>query len=76
MKQLVLDTHALVWYLEDNQKLSREARKEIDDVGNRNPIDLDILSELATNLSIHDAIIVATAKVFHKSYGSDGGSTS
>ena len=31
---LVLDTHALIWALEDSPRLSREARRAIEDTGN------------------------------------------
>ncbi|MFQ5824765.1 MAG: type II toxin-antitoxin system VapC family toxin, partial [bacterium] len=36
------------------------------------PIDLEVVSELSTSLSIHDAVIVATAKVFEKFRSADG----
>ncbi len=32
---LLLDTHALIWFLEDDARLSRQARAAISDAGNR-----------------------------------------
>lgn len=111
MKQLVLDTHALVWYLEDNPNLTSTPKKEIENLSNRiiismmvlleikylhkkkrfkvapetvyenlennprcifYPIDWDIVTELPLDLSIHDAVIVATARIFEKFHSSAG----
>ena len=36
--RLLLDTHALIWFLEDDPKLSQRARAAIGDVGNRRSI--------------------------------------
>ncbi len=111
MKQLVLDTHTLVWYLEDNPNLPLAPKTEIEDLDNRiiisimvllemkyfhrkkrfkispdvvfenlendsrclfYPIDLDVVAELPVNLNIHDAVIVATARIFEKFHYPDG----
>jgi len=36
--RLLLDTHALIWFLEDDPKLSRTARAAISDAGNQSYI--------------------------------------
>ena len=111
VKHLVLDTHTLVWYLEDNPKLSESCKTAIENTNNRiiisitvlleikylhskrrfkttpdiviehlendprcliYPVDLDVVSVLPTTLNIHDAVIVATAKVFEKYRKNDG----
>jgi len=111
MKHLVLDTHTLVWYLEDNPKLSKTCKSEIENPSNRviisvavlleikylhgkkrfttspdeviehlendprcviYPVDLNVLTELPTTLELHDAVIVATAKIFEKYRKADG----
>ena len=36
--RLLLDTHALIWFLEDDPKLSQRARAAIGDAGNRRSI--------------------------------------
>jgi len=108
---VILDTHTLVWYFEDNPKLSQISKAEIENTNNGiiisiivlleikylhykkrfkiapdivikhlendsrclfYPIDLEVVSELPTSLSIHDAVIVATAKVFEKFRSSEG----
>ena len=47
----LLDTHALIWALEDNQKLSVAARKIIDDENNAIFVSMASLWEMAIKLS-------------------------
>lgn len=47
----LLDTHALIWALEDNQKLSMAARKIIDDENNAIFVSMASLWEIAIKLS-------------------------
>ncbi|MFQ5650618.1 MAG: type II toxin-antitoxin system VapC family toxin, partial [bacterium] len=42
----VLDTHTLVWYLEDNPKLSESCKKAIENTNNRIIISITILLEI------------------------------
>lgn len=47
----LLDTHTLIWALEDNQKLSMAARKIIDDENNAIFVSMASLWEMAIKLS-------------------------
>ena len=47
----LLDTHALIWALEDNQKLSVAARKIIDDENNAIFVSMASLWEMAIKVS-------------------------
>jgi PIN domain nuclease of toxin-antitoxin system len=100
----IVDTHALVWFLEGDSRLSKAARNALSDINAQlviptivlaettflyakhrvtidlaqvltyitsaencviYPLDEIVVDHISTSLDIHDAIIVATALVFH-----------
>ncbi len=106
----VVDTHALIWFLEGSRRLGREAERVLRDpdaalilpaivlaeakflfakkrvrtdleaiygriVEARNcaiyPLDEAVISAMPTDLEIHDAVIVATARVIGEALGEE-----
>lgn len=51
--QYILDTHTLIWFLEDSPKLSNEAKKRITNIQNQCFISICSLWEIAIKLSIN-----------------------
>ena len=49
---LLLDTHTLIWFCEDDEKLSLEAKKEIENPGNTPFISIASLWEMAIKISL------------------------
>lgn len=110
MTSYIVDTHALIWFLEKNPRLSENAKSALTDtnaqiilptivlteviflyakkktsvnlstvlsqVANSSncivyPLDEEVVSQIPTNINIHDAIIAATGLVFKDLMGQD-----
>lgn len=50
--QYLLDTHTLLWFLEDNPKLPQKVKNEIVDIDNKCLISIATLWEIAIKISI------------------------
>ncbi len=52
MKKYILDTHALIWFCEGNEKLSKKARNAIEDTKNTLFVSFASLWEIVIKLSL------------------------
>jgi len=48
----LLDAHTLIWFLEDDEKLSRRARSEIKNIRNQCFVSIAVLWEIAIKVSL------------------------
>ena len=52
MKSLLLDTNALLWFLWADSRLSREAKSQIEDAGNRKRVSIASCWEIAVKVGL------------------------
>ena len=55
--RILLDTHAFLWWIDDNRALSRKARKSISDSSNECLLSLASCWEIATKVSLGKLVL-------------------
>jgi PIN domain nuclease of toxin-antitoxin system len=70
--RLLLDTHALIWFLEDDPKLSQTARAAISDAGNQSYISDATAWEAGIKLALSKLKLPVAYEVLSRAIGRGG----
>lgn len=68
----LLDTHALIWFMEDNEKLSLRAKQLIENQTNEIYVSKISLLEISIKLSLKKIVLQTTLQNFIEQISEDG----